>query len=67
VVRSADIGIGVSVVPGAGGAIIANNMISGSRRGAILGMDHIAVVTEDLAKDGAARYAQLAITGNRVN
>src|SRR5712672_19164 len=67
VVRSADIGVGVSVVPGAGGAIIANNMISGSRRGAILGMDHIAVVTEDLAKDGAARYAQLAITGNRVN
>src|SRR5712671_4007902 len=67
VVRSADIGVGVSVVPGAGGAIIANNMISGSRRGAILGMDHIAVVTEDLAKDGAARYSQLAITGNRVN
>jgi len=67
VVRSADIGVGVSVVPGAGGAIIANNMISGSRRGAIFGMDHLAVVTEDLAKDGAARYAQLAITGNRVN
>jgi len=67
VVRTADIGVGVSVVPGAGGAIIANNMISGSRRGAILGMDHLAVVTEDLAKDGAARYAQLAITGNRVN
>jgi uncharacterized secreted repeat protein (TIGR03808 family) len=67
VVRKADIGVGVSVVPGAGGAIIANNMISGSRRGAILGMDHIAVVTDDLAKDGAARYAQLAISGNRVN
>jgi hypothetical protein len=30
-------------------------------------MDHIAVVTEELAKDGAARYAQLAISGNRVN
>lgn len=67
VVRGADIGVGVSVVPGAGGAVIANNVISGSRRGAILGMDHIAVVTEELAKDGAARYAQLAITGNRVN
>jgi uncharacterized secreted repeat protein (TIGR03808 family) len=67
VVRGTDIGVGVSVVPGAGGAVIANNMISGARRGAILGMDHIEVVTEDLTRDGAARYAHLAITGNRVN
>jgi hypothetical protein len=42
-------------------------MITGSRRGAILGMDHIAVVTGDLAKEGAARYAHLAIRDNRVN
>ena len=67
VVRAASIGIGVSVVPGSGGTIIANNMITGSRRGAILGMDHIAVVTGDLAKEGAARYAHLAIRDNRVN
>ncbi len=67
VVRSAAIGIGISVVPGAGGAVIADNMISGARRGAILGMDHRDVVTGDLTGDGAARYAQLAIAGNRVN
>jgi uncharacterized secreted repeat protein (TIGR03808 family) len=67
VVRAAAIGVGISVVPGAGGAVIANNMISGARRGAILGMDHREVVTGDLTKDGAARYAQLAIGGNRVN
>jgi uncharacterized secreted repeat protein (TIGR03808 family) len=67
VVRSAAIGIGVSVVPGAGGAVIANNMISGARRGAILGMDHLEVMSGDLSKDGTARYAQLSITGNRVN
>jgi uncharacterized secreted repeat protein (TIGR03808 family) len=66
VVRAANIGIGVSVVPRAGSAVIANNIISGARRGAILGMDHAAVVTEDLSKD-VARYPQLAITGNRVN
>jgi hypothetical protein len=30
-------------------------------------MDHRDVVTGDLTKDGAARYAQLAIGGNRVN
>ena len=67
VVRSAAIGIGISVVPGAGGAVIADNMISGARRGAILGMDHREVVSGDLTRDGAARYAQLAIAGNRVN
>ncbi len=67
IVRSSAIGVGVSVVPGAGGAVIADNMITGSRRGAILGMDHLDVVSEDLAKAGAARYAQLAINGNRVN
>jgi len=67
VVRAAAIGIGVSVVPGAGGAVIADNMISGSRRGAILGMDHLEVVSGDLTRDGAARYAQLSIAGNRVN
>jgi uncharacterized secreted repeat protein (TIGR03808 family) len=66
VVRSSPIGVGVSVVPGAGSAVIADNIITGARRGAILGMDHLEVVSDDLAKTGAARYAQLAINGNRV-
>jgi len=67
VVRASPIGFGISVVPGAGGAVIADNMITGARRGAILGLDHLEVVSDDLAKSGAARYAQLAINGNRVN
>lgn len=67
VVRATDIGIAVSVVAGAGAALIANNLISGAARGAIVGMDHRQPVTDDLAKSGAARYSQLAISGNRVN
>ncbi len=67
VVRGAGIGVAVSVVPGARGAIIADNMITGSRRGAIVGMDHGDAITGDLAEDGATRYAHLAIHGNRVN
>ncbi len=67
VVRAAAIGVAVSVVAGAGGAVIANNMIAGARRGAILGMDHHDVVTGDLGRDGAARFAQLAIAGNRID
>jgi len=65
VVRSADVGIAVSVVPGAGSAVIADNLISGARRGAILGMDRHTPVTGELTNDGS-RFAHLAISGNRV-
>jgi uncharacterized secreted repeat protein (TIGR03808 family) len=66
VVRQAPVGIGVSVTPGAGAAVIADNLIAGAGRGAIVGMERHKAVTGDLAKDGAERYAQLAISGNRV-
>jgi uncharacterized secreted repeat protein (TIGR03808 family) len=66
IVRNADYGIAVSVSPGAGAAVIADNLISGTRRGAIVGMDGDEAVGGDLAKDGGARYAQLSIGGNRV-
>ena len=66
VIRRADYGITVSVAPGAGAAVIADNMISDVRSGAIVGMEWKKPVTGDLAKDGAARYAQLSIGGNRV-
>ena len=66
VVRSADYGIAVSVVPGAGAAVISGNMISDVRLTAIVGMEWQKTVTGDLSKEGAAHYAQLSIDGNRV-
>ncbi|MEJ0075930.1 MAG: TIGR03808 family TAT-translocated repetitive protein [Alphaproteobacteria bacterium] len=66
VVRGAGVGIAVSVTPGAGSAVIADNLISGTKSGAIVGMDQRRAMTGDLAREGAARYAQLAINGNRV-
>jgi uncharacterized secreted repeat protein (TIGR03808 family) len=66
VVRSAAVGIAVSVATGAGTAVIADNLISGTQRGAIVGMERQKQVTGDLAADGAARFAHLAISGNRV-
>jgi hypothetical protein len=54
------------VAIGAGAALIADNLISGARRGAIVGMQWKQPVTGDLSKGGAARYAQLTINGNRV-
>jgi uncharacterized secreted repeat protein (TIGR03808 family) len=66
VVRRTDIGIGVSVATGAGTALIANNVIAEFARGAILGMDRRRIVTGDLSKGGAERYANLTVSGNRV-
>jgi len=66
IVRGADYGITVSVAPGAGSSVIADNLISGAGRGAIVGMEWKKPVTGDLATEGAARYAQLSISGNRV-
>jgi uncharacterized secreted repeat protein (TIGR03808 family) len=66
IVREAGYGIAVSVAPGAGSALIADNLIAGAARGAIVGMEWKQAVTGDLAKEGAEKFAQLAVRGNRV-
>jgi uncharacterized secreted repeat protein (TIGR03808 family) len=66
VVRNADVGIGVSVTPGAGSALVNDNVISTAKSGAVVGFDHHRRVTGDLTQQGAAKYAQLAIGSNLV-
>ncbi|MGY3453573.1 TIGR03808 family TAT-translocated repetitive protein [Bradyrhizobium sp. USDA 4353] len=66
VIRNALAGVGVSVMPGAGTALVSGNMISGTPRGAVIGLDHIKPVTSDLTQDGAQRFAQLNVSGNAV-
>lgn len=61
VVRDAFVGIGVSVVPGAGTALVSNNLISGSRLAAVAGLDHAKVVTGDLTKDTTSRPSQIVL------
>jgi len=65
VMRNSPLGVAVSVVNGAGTAVITGNLISGASRGAIVGMDHAKAVTGDLSQE-PARYANLQISGNRV-
>jgi uncharacterized secreted repeat protein (TIGR03808 family) len=64
VIRKAFAGIGVSVVPGAGTALVNNNMISETPRGAVVGLDHARAITGDLSIDGAERHAQVVIGTN---
>ncbi|MEH6950130.1 TIGR03808 family TAT-translocated repetitive protein [Nitrobacter sp. NHB1] len=66
VIRKSFIGIGVSVADGAGTALVNSNMISDTPRGAVVGLDHARPVTPDLAANGAAKYAQVAIGANAV-
>jgi uncharacterized secreted repeat protein (TIGR03808 family) len=66
IVRQSRIGVAVQVSKGAGSALVADNLISGATAGAIVGMDGLKRVTEDLSREKPERLAQLTISGNRV-
>jgi uncharacterized secreted repeat protein (TIGR03808 family) len=66
VIRNAFVGIGVSVIPGAGTALVNNNMISQTPRGAVVGLDHARPITPDLSTEGAQRFAQVVVGNNAV-
>jgi uncharacterized secreted repeat protein (TIGR03808 family) len=66
VIRNAFVGVGISVVPGAGTALVNNNMISETPRGAVVGLDHARAITSDLSAEGAQRYAQVVMGTNAV-
>ena len=66
VIRNSFVGIGVSVVPGAGTVLVNNNMISETPRGAVVGLDHARPITSDLSADGAQRFAQVVMGTNAV-
>jgi uncharacterized secreted repeat protein (TIGR03808 family) len=66
VIRKAFVGVGVSVTPGAGTALVNNNMISETPRGAVVGLDHSRPITPDLCTEGAQRFAQVVVGTNAV-
>ncbi|RDV02205.1 TIGR03808 family TAT-translocated repetitive protein [Undibacter mobilis] len=65
-VRDAGIGVGVSVVEGAGRAEITANVFSGIKRGAVVGMAWDKAATGDLTRGGAEKFPQLTIADNKV-
>jgi uncharacterized secreted repeat protein (TIGR03808 family) len=64
-VRGAGSGCVVTVVEGAGTALIANNLFQDVRDGAILGYRWNDKVTGDLLTGGSESFAHLTLTGNR--
>ncbi|MCY0094319.1 TIGR03808 family TAT-translocated repetitive protein [Hoeflea sp. J2-29] len=65
-VRDCGAGVAVSVVEGAGAALISGNMFDATPGGAIVGCRWNEVVTGDLASDGAGRFPHLTLERNAV-
>jgi uncharacterized secreted repeat protein (TIGR03808 family) len=66
VIRNAFVGVGISVTPDAGTALVNNNVISETPRGAVVGLNHARAITSDLSAEGAQRFAQVMIGTNAV-
>lgn len=66
VIRNADVGVALSVTPGAGTALVHSNLISNIRTGGVVGFDHEEKVTGELTSAAAAKFAQLSISGNAI-
>lgn len=64
-VRGAPIGCAVSVVEGAGGALISGNLFTDTPGGAVVGFRWNEAASGDLAAADAPRFAHLTIDGNR--
>jgi uncharacterized secreted repeat protein (TIGR03808 family) len=67
VVRGSNYGVAISVVPGAGAAVVSGNMIGGALRAGVVGMAYKDVATGDLTKGGAEAYPQLKIADNQIS
>lgn len=65
VIRDSSVGIAVSVVEGAGAAMISDNLISGADRGAIVGMRWSEPASGDLALSGAEDFPNVTVSRNR--
>ena len=65
VIRNTGTGIAVSVVEGSGAAVLTDNVIDGTKKGAILGQRWADPVTGDLAVEGSDGYPHLTVERNR--
>ncbi|RUZ70298.1 TIGR03808 family TAT-translocated repetitive protein, partial [Mesorhizobium sp. M7A.F.Ca.US.006.01.1.1] len=67
IIRKAGTGIVVSVVEGAGTAVISDNVIDGALSGAVVGQRWAEPATGDLASSNGSGYAHLTVERNHVS
>ncbi|WP_442578577.1 TIGR03808 family TAT-translocated repetitive protein [Mesorhizobium sp. ASY16-5R] len=66
IIRKAQVGIAVTVVEGAGPAVITDNIIEAASEGAVVGFRWTKTATGDLAAPGASAYSHLTVERNQV-
>jgi uncharacterized secreted repeat protein (TIGR03808 family) len=66
-IRDADIGIGVSLVPKERNVVISGNVIAGIRKGAVIGTEYGKTVTGDLTQGIDRRASGIRVEGNAVS
>ncbi|MBV9347425.1 MAG: TIGR03808 family TAT-translocated repetitive protein [Pseudolabrys sp.] len=66
VIRNAPYGVTISVTRGAGSVVVAQNVLSGVSRGAVVGKDGARIATADLALTPSAAYPQITVTANQL-
>ncbi|OBQ60180.1 TIGR03808 family TAT-translocated repetitive protein [Mesorhizobium erdmanii] len=67
IIRKAGTGIVVSVVEGAGTAVISDNVIDGALNGAVIGQRWAEPATSDLTQSSNSGFAHLTVERNRVS
>jgi uncharacterized secreted repeat protein (TIGR03808 family) len=65
-IRDCKVGIGVSLVPKERNVVVANNVISGARDGAVIGTEYGKPVTGDLTRAADKRATGVRVEGNAV-
>lgn len=66
IIRRSGVGIALSVVDGAGSAVVSDNVIDGARSGAVIGYKWAEPATGELAAGGGS-YPNLTVERNRVS
>ncbi len=67
VIRGSETGVYVSVVEGAGSALISDNIISGWSKGAIIGHRWHEAVTRDMGDGDTQGYSHITVERNRIS
>ncbi len=67
VIRNAGEGIAVTVVDGAGSAVISDNVIQGTKKGAIMGHKWVDIASGDMALHGNQGFENLTVERNRAS
>jgi hypothetical protein len=57
IIRNTDVGIALSITPGAGQALVHSNIIANTKTGGVIGFDHARQISGDLAVKNSSHHS----------